>query len=472
MPGEVNYGSLPFEEQIDYFRNKLNVPTERWADVWKNAHDRSFMVAGAMKDDLLADFRAAVDTAISEGKSLNWFQSQFKTIVNKHGWEHTGNADWRSKVIYETNMRQSYSAGREQQIEQVKSRRPYGIYKHSGSEHPRLDHLSWNNLVLPLDDPWWETHTPTNGWGCKCKKLTANQRTLDRLGLEVSESPTIEYVDYIDKVTGEVHQVPKGISPGFDYTPRTSGELTERTKQTLDEKPPLADRLTPRTVDHAFSTIKGVNAKSLSQVLDGFDGPERELLAAFLQENDIKTLFLKSSEIGGKSYKSLDIAKDVEDYLQSGRPSLLNYYHRQPTRTNGFTATNWNHVVVKAKGTDSLNKLTATQLGEAIERAIDERGLERWWSFSQSAKVMYGEAARVAVTWAHEIGHQVYFKAGQPDITKLFELASLTQYGRSNPQEWFSEHFIAWLYAPAALKRELPDVYTAITNIVTSTIVK
>ena len=29
----VRYGSLPFEEAIAFFRQKLNMPSERWADV-------------------------------------------------------------------------------------------------------------------------------------------------------------------------------------------------------------------------------------------------------------------------------------------------------------------------------------------------------------------------------------------------------------------------------------------------------
>jgi len=37
MPAE--WGSLPFEEQIAFFRQKLNIPTARWDDLWQEAHD-------------------------------------------------------------------------------------------------------------------------------------------------------------------------------------------------------------------------------------------------------------------------------------------------------------------------------------------------------------------------------------------------------------------------------------------------
>ncbi|HIF5583922.1 TPA: phage minor head protein [Vibrio parahaemolyticus] len=467
MIGTVRYGSLPFEEQIAYFRNKVNMPTERWADIWQQAHDRSFIIAGAMKDDLLADFRSAVDKAISEGKSLNWFKSEFKHIVARHGWEHSDHANWRSQVIYETNLRQSYTAGREQQIEQIKHRRPYGIYKHSGSEHPRHDHLFWNNLVLPLDDPWWKTHTPINGFGCKCKKLTASKRTLERLGLEVNEAPKIEYYDWVDKVTGEVHRVPKGIDPGFDYTPKSSAGLTEKIETLSQSKSPLAERLPTRVVESAFSTVKGVNASEISRVLQQLDTPQLASFTEFLRKHELKTLVLKQSEMTGKA-KGRALAEPIEEYLQSGaRMPITNYYHRQPSRTNGFTSRHWQHVVVKAKSTDTLRRVTAEQLREAIERAMELSVSSKQYSLSTIVKSMYGDSARVLNTWAHEMGHQIHFKAGSPAAPVAY---GITQYSEQNEFEWFAEHFVAWLFAPEALNDRYPEIFSFITDTVNKAI--
>ncbi|SHO58786.1 phage minor head protein [Vibrio quintilis] len=462
----VRYGSQPFDEQIQHFRNKTNIGTERWADIWKQAHDRAFMVAGAMKDDLLADFRRAVDTAISEGRSLGWFQSQFDDIVAKHGWQHTGAASWRAQVIYDTNIRQSYTAGREQQIEQIKHRRPYGLYKHSGSEHPRHDHLSWNNLVLPLDDPWWKTHTPINGYGCKCRKLTLSEQDLQRLGLKVGKAPEVDYYDWVDSLTGEVHRIPKGIDPGFDYTPQSSAALTEKTRKIIARKPPLNARLNPRIVDHAFSTVRGVNATELSRILTELDSPQVKAFEAVLKKHDLKTLFLKLTEISGGK-KAYAIADDVEAYLQSGRHPLVNFTSRRPKRVNGFTASSFRHVVVKAKSTDKLAGVSTRQLTEAAERVIAEAGHYpsrdgRWWSFSAAAQ-QHSDAARVTATWAHEMGHQLYFLAGRPTLPGQ---PSLTEYGSTTIDEWFAEHFVAWLFAPDALKVSQPESFAFITDTV------
>lgn len=232
----VNYGSLSFAEAIAYLRSKLSTPTERWADVWGEAHNRAFMVAGAMEKDLLSDLRQAVDDAIAKGISLNQFQKDFGNIAAKHGWAYNGTEPWRAHIIYDTNMRQSYNAGREAQMMNNQARRPYGLYRHGDSLNPREQHLKWHDLVLPLDDPFWLTHSPQNGYGCKCKKFSLSEADLKRRGLTVSRSPEIEYRDYLDKVTGEIHQVPKGIDPGFDYKPESLADENQRLARYLERK--------------------------------------------------------------------------------------------------------------------------------------------------------------------------------------------------------------------------------------------
>lgn len=224
----ISYGSLPFSEQVAFFQSKLELPTTSWADIYTVEHDHAFVVAGAAKRELLSDLRNAVERSISIGTTLEQFRKDFDEIVSKHGWQHQGERGWRTNVIWETNLRQSYNAGREAQMAdpELRKRRPYGIYRHGDSAHPRPMHLAWNGTTLPLDDPWWVTHTPQNGWGCKCKKFMASARDIERQGLTIGPAPTIEWED---RVIGKnspngprTVRVPKGIDPGFEYAPGQS----------------------------------------------------------------------------------------------------------------------------------------------------------------------------------------------------------------------------------------------------------
>ncbi len=232
----VEYGSLPFAEAIAFLRNKLSVPTQRWTDVWRDQHNSAFMVAGAAKADLLADLRQAVDKALSEGTTLETFRQDFDEAVARHGWEYNGGRNWRTRVIFETNLRTAQQAGRHAQLTDpdVLERRPYWQYRHGGSADPRPEHLSWDGLVLPADDPWWDTHYPPNGWGCSCKIVSLSRADVERRGLRVEETPEQDTYEHVNKTTGEVTDVPEGIDPGWDYAPGRT--VAERTREHVRRK--------------------------------------------------------------------------------------------------------------------------------------------------------------------------------------------------------------------------------------------
>lgn len=132
----------PFPEQIAAFRLRLGDlrPTRAWTDVWQAEHDRAFMVAGALKADLLADLAAAVQKAIEEGTGIERFRAEFRDIVERRGWHGwTGEGSkrgeaWRTRVIYKTNMQTTYAAGRWAQI--IRAGYPLIIYRHGGSLDP------------------------------------------------------------------------------------------------------------------------------------------------------------------------------------------------------------------------------------------------------------------------------------------------------------------------------------------------
>ncbi|MDR1063652.1 MAG: hypothetical protein LBL48_06935 [Azoarcus sp.] len=223
MPDDNLSGSLdlPFAEQIEFFRKKLNLPTKRWDDIKKAEHDRFFIVAGAEKADLLADLHEAVLKAERSGTTLETFRKDFRKIVEErgwHGWTGEGTKageNWRTRVIYETNLRTSYAAGRYAQLTDpdLLARRPYWKYVHAdGVQNPRPQHLAWNGLVLRHDHPFWKTNYPPNGWGCGCTV------TAVRAPKEGDKTEPPPGWDKINEKTGEL----PGIDRGWGYAPGAS----------------------------------------------------------------------------------------------------------------------------------------------------------------------------------------------------------------------------------------------------------
>lgn len=200
----------PFKEQLLALQKRLQnlVPTGAWDDLKANAHDRAFVIAGAMKADLLADFAEAIGKAISEGQSIEAFRTNFDGIVKKHGWQYNGERNWRTRVIYRTNMLTSYASGRLAQLNHpdLVESAPYWMYHHGGSADPRLHHLAWDKMTVHRNDPIWKVIFPPNGWGCSCYVTAHSLAQAKRLGGRF-EKPEIRDGD---------------IDEGWDYQPGAS----------------------------------------------------------------------------------------------------------------------------------------------------------------------------------------------------------------------------------------------------------
>lgn len=230
QPALHNVLGRPFAEQVAFYRNKLGnlVPTARWDDIKRDAHDTGFMVAGAAKADLLADLAMAVDRAVTEGKGLGEFRKDFRDIVQRNGWHGwTGEGTragerWRTRTIYQTNAMTSYSAGRLAQLQSFE----YWIYRHNDSvRNPRPEHQKLNGLTLPAKHPFWKRYYPPNGWGCQCYVVGARTAAgARRLGGDPDKAP-IEGWD--------ADQAP-GIDDGWDYQPgaRVTQTITQMAEKT------------------------------------------------------------------------------------------------------------------------------------------------------------------------------------------------------------------------------------------------
>lgn len=219
---------------IAFLRQKVRLPTRAWTDLWEGQHARAFVVAGAQSDALLADFHEAVTRAIAEGRTAADFRKDFDRIVAAHGWSYRGSPGWRSRVIFQTNLRTAYAAGRWQQLQRVKQSRPYLRYVAVLDDRTRPLHRHWHGTVLAIDHAWWQTHFPPNGWSCRCSVQSLSERDLKRFGHKVSRrappSPLVER--RINTPEGPVAiRVPEGIDPGFGYNVGLAG--TGRGAETL-----------------------------------------------------------------------------------------------------------------------------------------------------------------------------------------------------------------------------------------------
>lgn len=215
--------SLPFAEQIAYFRQKINLPTASYLDIYGNAHDYAFVVAGAHTQEIMTDFRHALDDVIEQGGTLEGFRKRFDEIVKKHSWDYNGGRNWRTRIIYDTNLYASYNHGRYQQQKELADVLPYWEYEHNDSAHPRPHHQAWDGLVLRADDPWWDTHYPTRAYGCHCTVKALDEVDLSVQGKQIQQAPEVVWEEkLIGQRSGQPRlvRVPQGVDPSFEHPKR------------------------------------------------------------------------------------------------------------------------------------------------------------------------------------------------------------------------------------------------------------
>lgn len=255
-------------EVTSYFDGKTSTPAFSWADVWAEEHAYKFTVAKAVELDVLNAFRSTISTAISEGQGFESWKPQIEKELTKLGWwgprmvsDPTGAqpdrmvnfaSDRRLKTTFWANMNSARAAGQWERAQRSKRVLPYVLYVRTTSSDPRVEHLRWVGLILPIDDPFWTTHWPPNGWQCKCQVRMISARERDRLlgterviGQDLDGNDIkIRYTDqvpdlgpdiqYRNRRTGEISIVPPGIDPGWQTNPGLARAST--LVQNLDTK--------------------------------------------------------------------------------------------------------------------------------------------------------------------------------------------------------------------------------------------
>lgn len=225
-------------EVTRYFETKKSVPTFDWRDIAPEEHAYSWTVAKSAGFDILEDVRGAVDDAIRNRVPFEQFQAQLTPILQDKGWwgrrkvidPRDGSqtlaqlgSPRRLKTIYWANTRTAHAAGEWERTQRNKAFLPFLVYTLSAAERKRPEHAGWVGVVAPIDDPWWNTHYPPNGWGCKCGVRQITRRAAEGMGWSEGQTgPAVIYEPWHNKRTGETVPVPRGIDPGWANNPGKS----------------------------------------------------------------------------------------------------------------------------------------------------------------------------------------------------------------------------------------------------------
>lgn len=176
---------LNFQEAIDYFKDKLPIPTSQYyriANEWKT---RAFTVGGYSSAELLNKFMEALESALEEGSTLETFRKQMSSFLETKGYE--GLTPFQADNIFRTNIQTAYNVGHYKQMAdpEVVQYRPYWQYDAINDSRTRPTHRALDGKVFPANHPFWDTWYPPNGYKCRCRVKSLTQRYVDKKGLKI-----------------------------------------------------------------------------------------------------------------------------------------------------------------------------------------------------------------------------------------------------------------------------------------------
>ncbi|HQF30078.1 MAG TPA: phage minor head protein, partial [Hyphomicrobiales bacterium] len=269
------------EEVVRYFDERRSLPSFDWRDVAPSEHALGFTVAKTAGYDVLGDLRAATRQAVVDRIPFEKFRDELEPTLIAKGWwgkksaidPKTGEtvtvqlgSPRRLRTIYWANTRSAHAAGEWERTERTKAFLPFLLYTLSTAEHKRPLHAEWARkpVVLPVDDPWWNSHYPPNGWLCQCGVRQITRREAVARGYTPETvAPALDERPWLNKRTGEVEMVPNGIDPGWATNPGK-----RRARNVADH---LAGRLDAMDEDARRTAIADMTGSKLFRAIQGGD---------------------------------------------------------------------------------------------------------------------------------------------------------------------------------------------------------
>lgn len=142
------------------------------------------------------------------------------------------------KVEYETAIAGGQMASRWTQFEQDKEQFPNLTYQTVGDGRVRESHKVLHNITRPMDDAFWKSYYPPNGWGCRCDVIQAVGRAVT--APERIQTPTDVPPMFQTNLAERGLAFPKG-HPFFKHLPESVKEAANGQNPFLYEKAYDAD---------------------------------------------------------------------------------------------------------------------------------------------------------------------------------------------------------------------------------------
>ncbi|WP_026444327.1 MULTISPECIES: phage minor head protein [unclassified Acinetobacter] len=172
--------TITYAEALRYARDKRVVLPEEFYLLDLNARQYATTVSGLASLDQIKTVINLSNKAIESGSTFQEFQKAVKESGIELSPHHLDN-------IFRTNIQNAYAHGIWTQQQENKANRPYLKYSSLTDSRVRPSHLALNNIVRHIDDSFWLTHYPPNGFLCRCGVDALTEAQAKKQGITIDD---------------------------------------------------------------------------------------------------------------------------------------------------------------------------------------------------------------------------------------------------------------------------------------------
>ena len=169
-----------YTEALRYARDKRVVLPEEFYLLDLNARQYATTVSRLASLDQIRTVINLSNKAIESGSTFQEFQKAVKESGIELSPHHLDN-------IFRTNIQNAYAHGIWTQQQENKANRPYLRYSSLNDGRTRPSHLAFNNIIRHIDDSFWYTYYPPNGFKCRCGVDALTEAQAKKQGITIDE---------------------------------------------------------------------------------------------------------------------------------------------------------------------------------------------------------------------------------------------------------------------------------------------
>jgi|GEM_PF-1607719 len=351
-------------QALVYARSRKVVLPSEYYLLDLNSRQYASTVSGLAGLDQIKSVLNAVYKTVETGGTFQDFQD----LVEAEG---INLSEAQLDNVFRTNAQNAYAHGKWLHQQRNKEKRPYLEYMAINDSRVRPSHLALDGVVRHIDDPFWQTYYPPNGYRCRCTTRALTEKQAQSKGITPNdELPSIQ------------------LDSGWSFQPSNY----EKHPESILDSRKTSQTNTPeeKLVIEDFGRNAATESEAIDQIkisLSEFDDVKREMLDEMVD----KTITLDPNIRPSDLRITLDLADEKENALTN----ILRLSELQKDQQGTVAKSIWDKIMGAFNRVFSFAKNTANKLTGNSIRGIDDLNLTAGNVIGIKTPTLFREAEKI-----------------------------------------------------------------------------